>query len=141
MKTNLKNNWRKPQPTLKMFRFGNEGSGAAGYAAKRIAQGETVSFDCWKVIKDESGFLSKKREFLKTVYIGLYKLKDEETGRNISLRISHCPDLVAHQTHALLASWNGNTINTDPVFIAAAIVEYMAANKIHNYFLNQKISK
>lgn len=126
----------RQQPTTEMFRFGKHGTGAAAIAAKKIAAGEPVSFDCWKTIKDEDGFLAVKREYLKTVYIGLAKLDDEKKGRDICLRLSYCPDLLAHETFSLLPSWNGNEINTDPVFIAAEIVAYMAAHKIDNYFLN-----
>lgn len=124
------------QPSLEMFRFETHGIGAAGYAAKRIAQGETVSFDIWNRIKDDNDFLTIKREFVKRVYIGLSKLDDEPEGRDTALRVSHCSDLQAHQTHSLIASWQGNDITGDPVFIAAEIVSYMMANKYDNYFIN-----
>ena len=126
----------KNQPAIEMFSFTKHGVGAAGVAAKRIATGEIVSFDIWMRIKDQNGFTVSSRQFIKTVYIGLAKLEDEKPERNTALRMSNTHDLLAVNTFSLLASWDGNEISTDPVFISAAIAHYMGIYN-YDYFLNE----
>ncbi len=128
------------QPTTEMFRYEKHGAGAAGYAAKRIANGEIVSFDIWQRILDDSQFLTVRREFVKKVFIGLCELDGEPEGKNVALRVSHIPDMEAHQSHSLIASWNGVDIAKDAVFIAAEIVSFMGCQGTNgrsvNYFIN-----
>ena len=119
----------KPQPSTEDFIYENHGSGAAAIAAKLIAQGKIISFDMWERV--EISFANCVRHYKGTIFFGL-----ENNAGDISARVSLSHNLASSGSHALIASWHGEEIATDPVHIASAIVSYMAAHKVDNYFLN-----
>ena len=53
------------------FRRESHGPGAVAIAAKLISEGKTVSFDCYKRVKDDNAFLTIKREYVGTFYFGI----------------------------------------------------------------------
>ena len=121
----------KQIPTTDMYAYEKHGTGAAAIAAKMIGiESETVSFDLWNFPEDKL-FCDARREYKGTVFIGLNFYNGQ-----MGLRVSNKPDLDADGSHALIASWHPLETVTDPAHIAAAIVGYMAAKKIANYFLN-----
>lgn len=125
----------RPQPTIENFRYENHGAGAAAIAAKKISEGQTVSFDLWANVKDDAGFLTVKREYQKTVYFGLLDLKEEIEGRSIALRISNSNDLDECGSSSLIPSWTPSHITTDAVYIAAELMHYLS--RFDNAFINQ----
>ena len=113
------------------FKFEKHGIGGAGVAAKMIAQGLAVSFDCYKILPD---VIPLDREFVSTHYFGLLDLKENIEGRSIALMASHSSELDAVNSHSLIPSWTPKEITSDPVYIAAALVSFL--KQYDNYFLN-----
>lgn len=101
----------------KHFSFETQGHGAVALAAKRIAAGEQIAFECYNRTPLDSTMMD-----LKAIYhISLYRIPEDGT---ICLRISESTDMDAVGSHSLLASWYKLEIVKDPVHIAAAIMSY-----------------
>lgn len=102
--------------------------GACANAAKDIVNGNTVKFDVFtRPNKEDSTELKYKTGF----YFGIMDI-----GGKPALRVSHCTDLDAHQSHSLIASWN-NAAN-DPVFIAVRLAMFLS-HEGSDWFINPKI--
>lgn len=128
----------KKQPTLQSFEYTNHGTGAAAIAAKKIAKGETIRFDLWKIKRSiENVFSPIEREYIKTVYIGLDNIKDNDGTMKKCLRCSSTTNLNDHLSFSLIPTWKSEYAE-DPVFIAAEISAYMCINKIDNYFVSEQ---
>lgn len=117
------------------FRRESHGPGAVAIAAKLISEGKTVSFDCYKRVKDDNAFLTIKREYVDTFYFGIMDLKEGIEGRSIAVRISHCSDLDAVNSHSLIPSWTPREITSDPVHIAAELMLFLSRHD--DVFINQ----
>ena len=119
-------NKRNGHFTWEDFTRDKHSSGAVAIAAKLISEGKTVSFDCYKRIKDPNGFLTVKREFVAIHYFGILDLKEDIPGRSIAVRISNCSNLDAVGSHSLIASWTPKETTIDPVYIAAELMLFLS---------------
>lgn len=104
--------------------FDTHGAGAIVKAVDQILSGAAVSFDCFT-----SGEESTDLIFEKTEFIGIGKDED-----GAALRVSHCKDLYAHNSHSIIPTWYGDRV-INPVLIAATIATYF--KNYRTFFINQ----
>lgn len=104
----------------------NHGYEAVAIAAKKIASGETVKFECYnRRNKDDITEMT----FEATIFFGIAEIN----GHN-AVRISKTKDLLESQTHSLIPSYNKYV--SDPVFIAASLMGYLRTQYV-DFFLKE----
>lgn len=96
------------------WHYEQQGKGAVAIAAKRIAEGKTIYFDCFEDIPPQKGQDGQQLRYLGRHYFGIIKFEGLP-----ALRMSKSEDLEDIGSHSLLSS--GFPHVTDPVHIATAI--------------------
>ena len=96
------------------WQFDTHSFGACAKAATDITAGQTVKFDVFTRSKDDS----TKLHYVNSFYFGLMDIDGTP-----ALRVSHCTNLDAHETHSLIASWNTEANN--PVYISARLTMFL----------------
>ncbi len=110
------------------FSFENQGFGAVAIAAKKIADGEIVSFD---VFDRKNKANSKEVTYINTFYFGIFDLGKPD---GFAFRVSENQNLDIIGSHSIIPSWYGNIVK-DPVFIAARLQLYLMGEG-SDFFIN-----